>query len=100
MVYLQITLLLLVVLTQILRPGMIARWNRLWNAKLYLATSLGTTPVLMLLSRLGVLGKNYTAVIPWQTALEGIFFTIAVCCYLFCLRGGNAEGAKETGEER
>ncbi|QIF04583.1 hypothetical protein G5S37_24655 [Roseimicrobium sp. ORNL1] len=40
MVYLQITLLLLVVLTQILRPGAIARWNRLWNAKLYLATSL------------------------------------------------------------
>lgn len=102
MVYLQITLLLLVVLTQILRPGMIARWDRLWYAKLYLAISLGTAPVLILLSRSrwGSPGKEYTSIIPWQTALEGIFFTIAVCCYLFCLRGGSAEGVRGTGEER
>jgi hypothetical protein len=100
MVYLQITLLLLVVLTQILRPGMVARWDRLWFSKLYLAISLGTTPGLILLSRLGVFGKNHTSAMPWQSALESFFFTVAVCFYLFCLRGGGSEGAKGMGEER
>lgn len=97
MVYLQIVLLLLIVLTQILRPGSIARWDRLWRAKLFLAISLGTAPVLMLLSRMRVISKDYSSVIPWETALEGIFLTVAVCFYLFCLR---ADETRTVGEEK
>jgi hypothetical protein len=97
MVYLQIALLLLIALTQILRSGAIARWDRLWRAKLFLAISLGTEPVLMLLSRMGIINENYSAVIPWASALEGIFFMVAVCFYLFCLR---ADGARAAGEEK
>ncbi|RBP45435.1 hypothetical protein DES53_103434 [Roseimicrobium gellanilyticum] len=97
MVYLQIVLLLLIALTQILRATAIARWDRLWRAKLFLAISLGTAPVLMLLSRLRIINKDYSAVIPWESALEGIFFMVAVCFYLFCLRG---DAARPTGEEK
>ncbi len=86
MVYLQILLLLLVVLTQVLRPDAIARWDRLRRAKLHLLISLGIAPVLMLFSRMGIVSSNYPAVMPWSTALEGIFFVVAASFYLFCLR--------------
>lgn len=95
MVYLQIILLLLIALTQILRPGVIARWDRLWKAKLYLAISLGTAPVLMLLSRLRIINKDYSAIMPWESALEGIFFVVAICFYLFCLRADGARASEE-----
>lgn len=97
MVYLQIVLLLLIALTQILRPGAIARWDRQWRAKLFLAISLGTAPVLMLLSRMRIITKDYSAVLPWESALEGIFLMVAVCFYLFCLR---VDGTRAAGEEK